>query len=749
MPTVSQLLQDALAHHRSGKLAQAETLYRQIVRVHPRHADALHLLGVAAHQQKRHAAAVDYIGRAIGINESAAMYHGNLAAAYWELGEAEQAIACYRRATQLSPQWAEAWINLATVYFAGERFDEARECYERGLKIDPNSALAWNNLGSIHRSESRLTESNDCFRRALQVDPDYAPAHNNLGNALRDAWSLEEAAVCYRRALQLRPGFAQAHNNLGNVLIDQMRVAEAAGCYRQAIAVDPNLAEAHRNLGSVFAGDGKLVEAAACYSRAIELSPHDDGLKIQSALLMPAIPTSTAEIARIRNELQERIDRLSAQSLKIDDPVQNGCRPLFYTAYHGMDDRHLLESLAALYLRATSSLGDVAPHCRDSTAAGNPAKRRIRVGFISRFFYEHSIGDHYASLIANIPRDDIHVTVFRFPSPDDEVTRLLSSSVDALVTLCPNLSLARRQIADEQLDVLYYTDIGQDPWTYFLAFSRLAPVQCVSLGQPVTTGIPTVDYFVSDAYLEPDDAEDHYSEQLVRLTNPPNCFRAPRLPAFTWARADFGLDDRSHLYVCAQMLFKMHPEFDSLLAGILRADPRGQVVLFEGEQPHWTELLRNRLEESIPDVAGRICFLPRQSFENFLHMLSLADVLLDTIHFSGGTTTCQAFALGIPIVTLPGRYARGRGTYCWYRRMGVTDCIAGSPEDYVRKAVQLATNRQWRQQISDRIRASQHVLIGNSAASSELAEFFIEAARRGVESPNNAARETSDSSTRQ
>ena len=115
-----------------------------------------------------------------------------------------------------------------------------------------------------------------------------------------------------------------------------------------------------------------------------------------------------------------------------------------------------------------------------------------------------------------------------------------------------------------------------------LAFARLAPVQCATWGHPVTTGIPTIDYFISNVDAEPADAAEHYTEQLVRMKNLPTYYAPPSVSSATRSRKDFGLEEKAHLYLCPQSLFKMHPEFDGILSAILRADPKGRIVLVNG-----------------------------------------------------------------------------------------------------------------------------------------------------------------------
>jgi predicted O-linked N-acetylglucosamine transferase (SPINDLY family) len=388
-----------------------------------------------------------------------------------------------------------------------------------------------------------------------------------------------------------------------------------------------------------------------------------------------------------------------------------------------------MRCLAALYAKAAPQLAFVSAHC--APEARLPVDRQpIRVGLLSRFFYRHTIGKLNAGLIRNLSREHFRVLLFRFPGPDDSMAQLLQQSADEVITLPRQLEAARRSIAEQCLDVLYYTDIGMDPCTYFLAFARLAPVQCVTWGHPVTTGIPTVDYFLSSILMEPPDADEQYTERLVRFDHVNTCYEEPSLPAPVKSRTEFGLPEKAHLYLCTQSLYKIHPDFDAVLLAIMREDPLGLVVLLSGPQAHWKELLTQRFRRTIPEECRRILFLPEQSQADFLHLQAVADVLLDTFPFGGGNTSLEAFAFGTPIVTMAGQLMRGRITYACYRQMGMTECIANNPEEYVRIVLRLGTDPSWRQLVRERILANKHLLYDNRAAVEELEDFFLKAVGR-------------------
>jgi predicted O-linked N-acetylglucosamine transferase (SPINDLY family) len=388
--------------------------------------------------------------------------------------------------------------------------------------------------------------------------------------------------------------------------------------------------------------------------------------------------------------------------------------------------------IAAILSRAMPSLTETAPHCREPLCA-RARGERIRIGFVSCHFYAHTISKLNLGVLRELSREHFEVVVFRQRGRDDPMAASIAAAADHVVELSPRLPAARDQIAAEGLDALYYTDIGMEPMTYFLAFARLAPVQCVTWGHPLTTGIPNVDYFLSSEALEPADAEQHYTERLVRLPTLTNFYYPPRVVPPIKTRGDFGLDEAAHLYLVPQSLFKLHPEYDSILAAILQADPRGRVVLLEGQQPHWTRLVRARFARSLGVDAERVDFVPRQPLEDFHHLLAAADVMLDPIHFGGGDTSYEGFAAGVPIVTMEGPFLRSRITYALYRQMGIDECVARSADEYVRIAVRLATNREHRAAVCERICPARPRIYENREAVRDLERFLVaavEASRR-------------------
>jgi protein O-GlcNAc transferase len=725
MASVAAALEAAVRYHQAGNLRQAEELYREVLRADPQNADAWHLLGVAAHHAGRNEDAVENIRRAIDLDGAQAVFHSNLGLAYAAQGRLAEALACYREALRLQPGYANAHNNLGALLHDQGRPAEAEFCFREAVRLRPSYAEAHNNLGAALAAQGRPDEAAASCREALRLRADYAEAHSNLGAALAAQGQISEALACYQQALRLNPDYAEAHNNLGAALHRHGRLAEAVACCRQALRLKPGYAAASKNLATYHQEAGDWAEALACLEQAQAVAPND-GLKIKAALTLPVIYASAKELRQQRRRVQAALARLREESLAVRDPVADVGTTAFELAYQGGNDRKLQAAFGAVYGRATPSLNYVAPHCERP----GPPGRTLRVGFLSRFFYNHTIGRLNAGLIRHLSRADFHVTLLRPPGKDDDLARSIAAGADTVVALPDHLDRARQRIAEERLDVLYYTDVGMDPLTYFLAFARLAPVQCATWGHPVTTGIPAVDYFLSSELLETDGAERHYTEKLVRLKTVNTYYYRPSAPAPPKGRDHFGLPADAHVYGCPQSLFKFHPDFDDLLGAILRRDPRGILVLISGKNASWDELLRKRFGQSIPDVADRVRFLPRQSYEDFLRLNTVCDVLLDPIHFGGGNTAYEALALGVPIVTWPSAFLRGRITLALYKKMGVLDCVAAGPEEFVGLALRLGTDPDFAREVREKIRAASDLLYEEVAAVRELEGFFTEAVAR-------------------
>jgi predicted O-linked N-acetylglucosamine transferase (SPINDLY family) len=316
--------------------------------------------------------------------------------------------------------------------------------------------------------------------------------------------------------------------------------------------------------------------------------------------------------------------------------------------------------------------------------------RRARVGFVSQFLHNHTIGRVFKGLIGQLDRSRFEVVVAHLPhARRDPLRSEIDACADQVLDLPRQLAAQRAALEAAQLDLLFFTDIGMATASYELARSRLAPVQAVGWGHPDTTGLRSVDHFVSWDLAEPAGAEAHYTERLVRLPRLACYYEPPDAPPAA-DRAAAGLPSDGALYGCLQNLFKLHPDFDAVLAEIVALDPEGWLIFAQGPQPAWEAMLRRRWA-AYPALDARAVFLPVRPLREYLGVVAAMDVMLDPPHFGSGNTFYDAMGAGVPVVTWPGEFARGRIVSAAYAQMGAGgDLIVPDLADYAARAVAIA-----------------------------------------------------------
>jgi protein O-GlcNAc transferase len=653
---------------------------------------------------------------------------GNKHLARGKLAAAEQS---YRRALALEPNDAESWSNLGCTLWKLDRLAEAESCLMRAVALRPKLTDAHNNLGGVLEARGQLEQAGERYRIAIGLDTARPEPHCNRGSVLHRLGRFEEAVAEYVCALKLTPSFADAWSNLGAALQAMGNVVDGEKCLLRAIEISPSHSRALSNLADVLRIQGKFSQAIEIYRRAQRVDRNNSSLKVKLVLAQPVILDSRESAVAQRAEVMASLQNLIEQGVQLSDPNREVGTTNFYFAYQGLNDIELQSLTAKFYLRSCPQLEWTAPHC---LAPARSPDSRLRIGIVSANLYEHTIGKFYHGIIEKLSRKRFEVVVIRPPQNRDALCDAIGAGADRNVEIPYDLYPARDRIAAERLDILFYPDLGMTPLTWFLAFARLAPVQCVSWGHPVTTGIPAIDYFISAKSIEPEDAQTHYSERLILLDRLPAYYWRPHHAAIPFTRAELGFPADTTLYVCPQSLFKMHPDFDLALATLLRRDPKARLLLISGIHQHWDRLLGARIAKGFPDIAERVVFMPRIPRAQFFQLLTVADVILDPPFFGGGNTSYEAFAAGLPIVTWPGQFMRGRVTEGCYRQMGFTELIADSLDSYVEIALRLANDREWRERVKTEIAARAHALYEDGRAVAELEDFFcaaFDAYRRG------------------
>ena len=564
-------------------------------------------------------------------------------------------------------------------------------------------------------------------RSAADAAPGHPGLRYNLGVMLHEANDAAGAAAAYAQATRLKPDFFQAWNNLGLALEDLNRTDQAVRAFRQALAVRPDYPAALKNLGRVLAAGGDVEAARACYRRLGELEPGNWAARITAALMLPAVYESSEAPATVRRRFSAELEALIEQAGTPAGTAEQRLIALelhnnFFLAYQGEDDRELQAGYARLTRRL---LWDACPELRGPRALS--VTGRLRVGFASCFFRDCTVGHYFRSWVTDLDPGRFEVWVYLLGGPEDAVTDAISRAAFNSVRVTGPLPEAAQAILDSAPDVLVYPELGMNGRTYALAALRLAPVQCAGWGHPVTSGHATVDYFLSCAAMEPADADVHYVESLVRLPGLGTRYAKPDVGT-TLSRADLGLPKEANLYLFPHAPHKIQPENDALVAGILSADPEGRLVLCQGVAPEQGRMLRRRLERALaargvaPDRLHVLPHLPRASF---LEANRLCDVMLDTTRWSGGNTTLDALAAGLPVVTRRGRFMRGRQSAGMLEIIGLRELIAENDEDFAAIALRLGQDRAWRDDVSHRITATRDRLFDDRAPAAALAAFFL------------------------
>ena len=614
----------------------------------------------------------------------------------------------------------------------------------------------------------RLDEAIDLARAAVAAAPAHPGLHYTLGLMLDQRGGTDDRAhaiAAYAEATRLEPGFREAWNNLGLALETAQRPAEAGAAYRRAIAIDSEYAPAQRNLAALALAQGEYELALELARRVLTRTAGDpdmrrcegrallglarfdaakevlDGLdasdwatRISVRLDLPDVHMDAASIAAHRLRYARGLAELQAllpAGPATGEQVRRGvARSNFLLAYHGEDDRALQQAYARLLGAMWERLPEPVPTHRARPAAAPGA--RLRVGFASAFFRDCTAGHYFASWITDLPAARFDRRVYLLGGNEDAVTERICRAAGCHVRLDGDLVAAARRIVADDLDVLVYPELGMDGRTFALAALRLAPLQCAGWGHPVTTGLETVDCFFSSALMEPPDGQEHYTERLVTLPGLGTRYPCPVVGA-TRVRADFGLPPGRTLYLFPHSVFKVRPENDDLLARVLAGDRGGDLVLCAGETERATRCLLGRLLPALAARgvdAARVRVLPPLSRPDYLELNRLCDVMLDATHWSGGNTTLDALAAGLPVVTRWGRFMRGRQSAGMLTAMGLADLIAADDDQWVAIATALGRSADRRRSASARIAAAREKLFDRVEPIDALASWLLQAAGR-------------------
>ncbi len=669
----------------------AERACRHALTLEPNNAEALHLLGVTAHQTGNNAVAVELIKKAIRFQPSNPVFLNDLGKACRGLGRPGDAESYCRQALALKPDYAEAHSHLGNALRDLGQLEQAEESYRQALVYKPDYAEAHSNLGNALTGLGRAKDAVASYRQALALKPDFAVAHYNLGGSLTELGRLKEAEVSYRQALEYKPDFAVAYNNLGNTLRNLERLNEAVKSYRQAVTLKPDYAEAHSNLGNALKDLGRLNESAESYRRVLALKPDDT--EARSAWVHQCQQLCTW------SEIEHEFEALRGQVTK-----SLGAGRITPFSFLALPDtsgseqyacaRQFAEKKYSAFLSRPPLYGTRSYRSRD----------KLRIGYLSADYYEHATSHLLAHVIELHDRRHFEVAAYSY-GPDDEsaIYKRMRVAFDEFHDIrYLSSEAAAQRIFDDEIDILVdlkgYT---KDTRTHINAL-RPAPVQVNWLGYPGTLGHPQLaDYLIGDPIVTPLEHAAHYSETLALM---PHCYQPNdrrRSVGARPSRNEAGLPDKGFVFCSFNQSYKITQPVFELWCRLLGA-LRGSVLwLLQSNPTAQDNLWREAKTRGI--AADRLIFAPKLPLPAHLGRLQLADLALDTYPYTSHTTASDALWTGVPLVTLIGETFVSRVAASLLHAAGMSELVTGTADSYYRLALNLAQQPERLRQIRTKL----------------------------------------------
>lgn len=601
--------------------------------------------------------------------------------------------------------------RLATLATQQGRDAQAIALITRAIAVDPLDADAHFRLGKIHIENDRNEQAAACFKAAVGSKPDYAEAHYGLGNALKNQGKVDEALASYRKAVSFNAAYAEAYNNMGVLHHERGRRDDAIPCYRKAAALDPKLAFAHLNLAILLLDDGRgPLEALDSFKKAIALEPdiagpnlahlHNSlGILLQSHGMLSEALTSFQNAVDSNPHLVEASNNLGmtlAQFGRHGEAVQSFRHAITIKSDFAIAYSNLLFCLSHDANIAAEAI--FAEHCAFGDRFEGPLRdawqshtnspdreRKLRVGFVSADLRAHAVATFIEPVWAELDKRQFEIWVYSNSLVEDEVTQRLKKIAPQWcnVAQLSDDDLAAK-IRENHIDILFDLS-GHTADNRLLTFARKpAPIQISWIGNPSTTGLKAMDYYLADRYSAPPGMLDAlFTEKIVQL--PSGALFQPfepspdvnNLPAMESGVFTFGSFTRSD---------KLAESVIMLWSKTLKSVPGSRLLLGGvSDAAHQENLSSKFVRHGVE--GSRLFFFPRSDMAAYLGLHHKVDLILDTFPFGGGTTSCHAAWMGVPILTLAGKVMSSRVGVIINSNLNLTDFIAGSEDEFVAKAM--------------------------------------------------------------
>ena len=503
---------------------------------------------------------------------------------------------------------------------------------------------------------------------------------------------------------------------LGNIYYEQSRLADSLNCFNEALTINPKFAKGYFLRAKIYKLFGDTRLAINDFNKSYEIDKNNLNSLIESMLILPHIYEDNGEFNKFRKRYNEGLDHIN----NIDNYDFHNELPdnqTFLLSYGNDCNLEILKKKEKIFRKVFSNLNYISPIKQTFSS-------KIRIGFISEFLTDHTIGKLFQGLIRNLDKKKFDIFIFHSSlTKEGNIKKLIDSSAIKSLRLPKNFNDKIFAISNEKLDIIFYPDIGMSSDLYYLTFLRLAKYQINSWGHPETSGNSTIDYFISSKVCEISEAQKFYSEKLINFNNFTSFYEVPN-----FYRKDFSLSsfEKYNVYFCSQSLFKILPDFDQILKKILEKDKKAQIIFIRDQWNVWNKILFNRWKKSINKNLDRIKFIDRLSVDDFINLSGNSNVLLDPVYFGSGNSFIETFTYGTPMVTFPSSFLRSRLVMGLYKQLKINDPpVVNSNEDYINLSIELANNRKKNQEIRNQIiENSNKFFFNNYSVINEFENFF-------------------------
>ena len=531
----------------------------------------------------------------------------------------------------------------------------------------------------------------------------------------------KQAQFYFEKTLEIAPNSSPTLENLSKSYLETGDYDKAEKILKHFISLnkedDPI---AYKLLYEIYSTLNKYDELKNLTKAAINKNKFDNEFHLKSRLFYPSFFNSFEKIKEARNSFT-----IEVETMLYDEnlPTLNLSKyrlkpPNFELLFDGIDNLEINKKLVKLYKKIYPEL------CRISDFSGQKNKK-IKIGFISQFFTDHSIMKIYKGIIYKLNKDIFDVFVFHSDKtlPGKNFTEINESVVSynyENIILPRNFHDKVKVIRQKSLDILFYTDIPLSTNLFYLTFVKLAKFHITSIGHADTTGNKNIDFFLSSKLMEADGYQNRYSEKVLLTKNLPMYYYKPKI-SFDLKKEDL---IKKNIYSCPQNLIKMHPDFDVVLKKILQKDRKAKIILIKDRKEVLSKFVFDRLKKIVPEHMDRIEFINRLTAENFVHHCGMASVILSPFCVGSGNTFIDSMYYGTPTISKPSNYSKSLVVAGAYKQMEIIDPpVVNNTDDYIDKAIEIANSNNLELKMYYKEQANKH-LYENKRAIEELESIF-------------------------